>query len=119
MEKQEGLLFRLSGQQGSCPETAGGDPVPNFFKDIEIIDSGVKGKALRCLPTQLLAYWAPGNIYSQQGTVAFFWRSRTPLGERNSRCFGCLLQITAAGTLCLCELIIMAAALMPLLRISI
>ena len=81
MEKQEGLLFRLSGQQGSCPETAGGDPVPNFFKDIEIIDSGVKGKALRCLPTQLLAYWAPGNIYSQQGTVAFFWRSRTPLGE--------------------------------------
>ena len=30
---------------------------------------------------QLLSYWAPGNIYSQRGTLSFFWRSRTPVDE--------------------------------------
>ncbi len=78
--ERNGLLFYLSGEHGECPETAGGNPIPNFFKDVEIIDDGKQGKAFRCLPSQLLAYWAPGNIYSQRGTVSFFWRSRTPLG---------------------------------------
>lgn len=78
---QEGLLFYLSGEQGSVPEFAAGDPVPNFYKDVGVIDDGVNGKALRCLPTQLLAYWAPGNMYAQRGCVSFFWRSCTPLGE--------------------------------------
>ena len=78
--KNEGILFYLSGEQGSVPEIAAGNPTPNFFKDVEVIENGRKGKALRCLPTQLLAYWAPGNMYSQRGTVSFFWRSRTPLG---------------------------------------
>lgn len=58
-----------------------GQPEPNFFANVETIDDGKGGKALRCLPNQLLAYWAPGNIYAQRGTVAFFWRSRYPLGE--------------------------------------
>lgn len=78
--KNEGILFYLSGEQGSVPEIAAGNPEPNFFKDVEVIGDGRKGKALRCLSTQLLAYWAPGNLYSQRGTVSFFWRSRTPLG---------------------------------------
>jgi hypothetical protein len=75
-----GLLFYLSGNNGSHPEVALGNPVPNFFANVEIIPDGKCGKALRCLPNQLLAYWAPGNIYAQRGTVAFFWRSRYPLG---------------------------------------
>ena len=78
---QEGILFYLSGDRGSVPEIAAGNPVPNFYKDVEVIDDGVNGKALRCLPTQLLAYWAPGNMVAQRGCVSFFWRSRTPLGE--------------------------------------
>lgn len=78
---QEGLLFYLSGEMGSIPEYAAGDPVPNFFRNVEVIGDGVNGKALRCHPTQLLAYWAPGNMYAQRGCVSFFWRSRTPLGE--------------------------------------
>lgn len=78
--ENEGLLFYLSGEHGECPETAGGNPVPNFFQDVEIVEDGKQGKALRCLPSQLLAYWAPGNIYAQRGTLSFFWRSRTPLG---------------------------------------
>jgi hypothetical protein len=28
-----------------------------------------------------VAWQAPGNIYAQRGTVSFFWRSHTPLGE--------------------------------------
>jgi hypothetical protein len=29
----------------------------------------------------VLAWNAPGNIYAQRGTLSFFWRSRTPVGE--------------------------------------
>lgn len=79
-ENQAGLLFYLSGDQGSRPEVAQGNPEPNFFENVDIIEDGKCGKALRCRPDQLLAYWAPGNIYAQRGTVAFFWRSRYPLG---------------------------------------
>ena len=81
MNEQNGLLFWLSGEHGGRPEVAKGNPIPNFFQDVEVIDDGVNGKALRCLPSQLFSYWAPGNIYAEQGTVSFFWRSRTPLGE--------------------------------------
>lgn len=79
--EHNGLLFWLSGEHGSVPEAANGNPVPNFFKDVEVIVGGVSKKALRCLPTQLLSYWAPGNIYSQRGSLSFFWRSVTPLEE--------------------------------------
>ena len=82
MNQQEGLLFRFSGENGLVPEFAAGNSTPNFLKDVEIIEDGMHGgKALRCHPTQLFAFWAPGNIYSQQGTISFFWRPRTPLGE--------------------------------------
>lgn len=78
---KEGLLFWLSGEHGSVPETAKGNPVPNFFKNVETVEDGAHGKALRCLENQLFAYWAPGNIYAERGCLSFFWRSRTPLGE--------------------------------------
>jgi len=77
---REGLLFYLSGENGSVPEKACGNPVPNFYKDVDIVEDGKMGKAFRCLPTQLFTYWAPGNMYSQRGTLSFFWRSRTELG---------------------------------------
>lgn len=80
IENEQGLLFYLSGDNGSRPEVARGNPEPNFFQNVEIIEDGKYGKAFRCLPNQLFAYWAPGNIYAQRGTVAFFWRSRYPLG---------------------------------------
>ncbi len=82
MKQNEGLLFYLSGETGTVPDVANGNPVPNFLRSVETISDGVGGgKALRCLPDQLLAFWAPGNIYSQCGTVSFFWRPRTALGE--------------------------------------
>ena len=75
------LIFRLSGAAASIPEVHNGNGSPNFCKDVEVIDDLRFGKALKCLPSQLLSYWAPGNIYAERGTISFFWRSREPLGE--------------------------------------
>lgn len=80
-EDTGGLLFRLSGEKAPVPDCAAGNPVPNFFKNVETLEDGEGGRAIRCLPNQLLAYWAPGNIYAQRGSLSFFWRSRSPLGE--------------------------------------
>ncbi len=54
---------------------------PNYLKDVKIVPGGVKGSFLECGNDQLLSYWAPGNIYSQRGTLSFFWRSRMPVDE--------------------------------------
>src|ERR1700739_1939840 len=79
--KEPGLLFYLSGDQGfNADYAAGGDPKPNFLKDVKILPGGVKGSYLQCGDTQLLSYWAPGNIYSQRGTLSFYWRPREPVG---------------------------------------
>ncbi len=50
-------------------------------KDVKILPGGVSGSYIQCGNNQLLSYWAPGNIYSQRGTLSFFWRSRDPLDE--------------------------------------
>ena len=79
---EPGLLFYLSGDQGfNADYAAGGNPVPNYLKDVKILPGGVHGSYLQCGNTQLLSYWAPGNIYSQRGTLSFFWRSRMPVDE--------------------------------------
>src|SRR6266851_9780397 len=78
--KEPGLLFYLSGDHGfNADYAAGGDPVPNFLKDVKILPGGAKGSYLQCGNNQLLSYWAPGNIYSQRGTLSFDWRSREPV----------------------------------------
>ena len=78
--KEPGLLFYLSGDHGfNADYAAGGNPVPNFLKDVKILPGGAKGSYLQCGNDQLLSYWAPGNIYSQRGTLSFYWRSRDPV----------------------------------------
>src|SRR3954468_17007533 len=73
--KEPGLLFYLSGDSGlNADYAAGGNPVPNYVKDVKIVPNGVRGSYIQCADTQLLSYWAPGNIYAQRGTVSFFWR---------------------------------------------
>ncbi len=75
--KEPGLLFYLSGDHGfEADYAAGGQRAPNFLKDVKILPGGAKGSYLQCGNDQLLSYWAPGNIYSQRGTLSFFWRSR-------------------------------------------
>src|SRR5215469_11446358 len=77
---EPGLLFYLSGDHVFNTEyAAGGNPAPNFLKDVKILPGGAKGSYLQCGNDQLLSYWAPGNIYSQRGTLSFFWRSRDPV----------------------------------------
>ncbi|MCX6549574.1 MAG: hypothetical protein NTY02_00960, partial [Acidobacteria bacterium] len=79
--KDQGLLFYLSGGRGLTADVAaGGTPEPNFASGVQIIPDGAKGPGLQCAHTQLLSYWAPGNIYAERGTVSFFWRSREPVG---------------------------------------
>ena len=76
-----GLLFYVSGDKGTTAGfSAGGTPEPNFDFEVTRIPDGAKGAALQCGDHQRLAWWAPGNIYAQRGTLSFFWRSRYPVG---------------------------------------
>jgi hypothetical protein len=80
--QEPGLLFYLSGDNGFTADyAASGNPVPNYAKDVSIKAGGPHGNYIQCENTQLLSYWAPGNIYSQRGTLAFDWSARTPLDE--------------------------------------
>ena len=46
--KEPGLLFYLSGDNGlNADYAAGGNPVPNFFKDLKILPGGVKGSYIQ------------------------------------------------------------------------
>ncbi len=79
---EPGLLFYLSGDNAlNADYAAGGNPVPNYAKDVKILPNGRQGSYIQCGNTQLLSYWAPGNIYAQRGTLSFFWRARDPLDE--------------------------------------
>ena len=76
-----GLLFYLSGEQGTTADySAGGTPAPTFDAEVTRIAAGSRGAALSCGDLQRLAWRAPGNIYAQRGTLSFFWRSRYPVG---------------------------------------
>ena len=80
--KEPGLLFYLSGDNKFTADYAGGDPNPSFLNDIEIIPDGACGSAFRCPDfTQIMVYFAPGNIYTERGTLSFFWRARDPFGK--------------------------------------
>ncbi len=77
---EPGLLFYLSGDRGFHADySAAGTADPNYLSDVTVQPGGAKGAYLRCGDNQLLSYWAPGNIYSQRGTLSFFWRSREPV----------------------------------------
>ena len=79
--REPGLLFYLSGDHGLVADVAaGGDPAPNYAGDVRTIPDGAKGAGIECAHTQILSYWAPGNIYAQRGTLSFYWRSREPVG---------------------------------------
>ncbi|MHB9027284.1 MAG: LamG-like jellyroll fold domain-containing protein, partial [Candidatus Latescibacterota bacterium] len=78
---EPGLLFYLSGDKGFTADYAGGDPEPNFLSEVKVIPSGAKGPGFECGHTQLMSYWAPGNMYAERGSLAFSWRSREQAGK--------------------------------------
>ena len=75
------LLFRVSADAGFAADVAGGDALPNFRDKVRLVPTGVKGDAIEWADDGVLAWNAPGNVYAQRGTLAFFWRSRYPVGE--------------------------------------
>ncbi len=78
---EPGLLFYLSGDhEFTADYAAGGDPKPNFLRDVKTIPDGARGNGFECANSQLMSYWAPGNIYAERGTLSFSWRSRYPVG---------------------------------------
>jgi hypothetical protein len=80
-EQTPGLLFRASADRTLTAEVAGGDPVPNFRSNVSVVPDGAIGGAARWADDGYVAWKAPGNIRATRGTLAFFWRARTPVGE--------------------------------------
>jgi hypothetical protein len=76
-----GLLFRASADKSLIADYATGDPVPNFRSGVDIMPDGAIGGAARWADDGYVAWKAPGNIRADRGTLAFFWRARTPVGE--------------------------------------
>ncbi|HEU4959431.1 MAG TPA: LamG-like jellyroll fold domain-containing protein [Sphingomonas sp.] len=76
-----GLLFRVSADRSFVADTARGDPIPNFRSDVAIVPTGKAGGAIQWQDDGYVTWKAPGNIYAERGTLSFFWRSRTPVGE--------------------------------------
>lgn len=78
--QKSGLLFYLSGSNEFKADFAAGQVSPNFLRNVNIISGGAKGEGISCSDNQVMSYWAPGNIFAQRGTLAFYWRSRYPVG---------------------------------------
>lgn len=79
--RADGLLFALSADHGPTADfSAVGRPQPTFDAEVSVIPDGAAGPALRCGNFQQLAWSAPGHVYAQRGTLAFFWRARDPVG---------------------------------------
>jgi len=79
--REPGLLFYLSGARGTDVDFSGvGTAQANFARGVSQVADGAKGPGLHCESTQVLSYWAPGNIYAERGTLAFFWRSHDAVG---------------------------------------
>ncbi|MBT3384551.1 MAG: LamG domain-containing protein [Prolixibacteraceae bacterium] len=81
ISNEPGLLFYLSGEnEFKADFAAGGQDKPNFLRGVKTIPDGAIGNAFEADDSQLMSYWAPGNIFAQRGTLSFFWRSRYPVG---------------------------------------
>ncbi|MEE4452150.1 LamG-like jellyroll fold domain-containing protein [Novosphingobium resinovorum] len=78
---EDGLLFHAPLDEGFDATVSGGAAVPNFKSDVDLVPDGAAGKAGRWADGGYVAWEAPGNIYAQRGTLSFFWRSHTPVGE--------------------------------------
>ncbi|WP_010367032.1 LamG-like jellyroll fold domain-containing protein [Xanthomonas vasicola] len=75
------LLFRVSADRSLEADVARGDGVPNFRDKIALVPTGKRGNAIEWADDGVLSWNAPGNLYTQRGTLSFFWRSRYPVGE--------------------------------------
>jgi len=77
----DGLLFALSGDHGTTAETGRGGTAPLLVSKVATTPDGRVGKALRPASGFSLAWPAPGNMYAQRGTLSFFFRAGSPIGN--------------------------------------
>ncbi|WP_121115926.1 LamG-like jellyroll fold domain-containing protein [Croceibacterium ferulae] len=77
----DGLLFAVSADDAGTAQVAGGEAQPIFARGLATVPDGADGPALSLDDDLALAWSAPGNIHAQRGTLSFFLRTRTPLGE--------------------------------------
>ena len=76
-----GLLFRAPLDRDFTADVATGPAVPNFVSGVKIVPGGAIGSAAQWADEGYLAWNAPGNMQAARGTLSFFWRARTPVGE--------------------------------------
>src|SRR3990172_8631937 len=79
-EEEVSLLFYASFEKNLVADLAFGDETPLFTQSVRIVRDGRKGGAAYIENDALISYDAPGNIYAQRGTLAFWWRLDEPLG---------------------------------------
>lgn len=85
---EPGLIFSLSGETGHTAEYAAGDSVPAYLRNIDIVPDGASGRGFRAADfEQAFAFHAPGNMFAQRGTLAFFFRARYPYGKAPFKIF--------------------------------
>ena len=76
----DATLFYLSGESVNA-DIAKGTATPNFLDRVSVIGDGALGSGIRAHYRNTYAYLAPGNIYSERGTIAFNWRSGEEMTE--------------------------------------
>jgi hypothetical protein len=82
-----GLLFNYTAEHGFTADHARGQAEPIFKDKVKIIEGGAVGHGVEAANDQVLAWSAPGNIFAEQGTLAFNWRARDPLGRNQFAIF--------------------------------
>jgi len=79
--EDNGLLFRLSADTSLRADYAQGEAEPNFLSHVSIVSNGKVKGAAQWEDDGVVTWNAASNMYARRGTVAFYWRSRTPVGE--------------------------------------
>ena len=73
------LLFYASGK-GFEADYGRGRRNTTFCEQVTCCSDPEENWYFQCEKGQKLAWQAPGNMYAARGTLAFFWRSRYPVG---------------------------------------
>ena len=78
-EKENPLLFYASYDKNPIADVAFGEESPLANQNLKVVQEGRKGGALLLDSDSVISYDAPGNVYSERGTVSIWWRLDEPL----------------------------------------
>lgn len=80
---QSGLLLYASFQNDAVPVTSNGNSQPLYNENVEMGSGKFGGAASIIGNTSQLVFDGPGNVYSQAGTISFFWRADVDTAGKN------------------------------------